>query len=250
MTDVLRLAIEQNPALELSILLTNIEYQYSTESNPISLLNRGVIDIFWDGTSIARKQEYEPVRIPLFKGLLGYHVFLTHKDNILNSNNFRESRLKQLVACQGEAWPDTEILKHNGYTFATAGRFIQLIRLTDKKRCDYFPRAIFEGVNKIEWVADKFPDLRLVDNVMLSHRFPIYLFVRKSDEALARDLEQGLQTAINNGRYSQLFEQNDALKYLYPLAQWSEKAIFYLDNPTLPESAPTQTKFWLDLQDY
>ena len=247
-TDVLQLAISKNPALQ-NLTLNNINYQYSTESNPIALLDRGVIDIFWDGTSISREQAYEPVRIPLYRGLLGYRVFLTHKDNVSKFKAISETKLKRLVACQGESWPDTRILKHNGYTVATASRFIQLIQLTNKKRCDYFPRAIYEGVNEIEWLADKFPELRLVEDVILSYRFPIYLFVRKEHAAVARELERGLQTAINNGSYNQLFEQHDALKYLYPLAQWSEKVIFTLDNPTLPASAPTQTKYWLQLQD-
>ena len=149
-TDILKLAMSKNPALH-NIQLRNIDYQYSTESDPIALLERGVIDIFWDGTSNKREQNYAPVRVPLYKGLLGYRVFLTHKDNLSRFENIDEAALKQLVACQGESWPDTSILKHNGYTVATASRFIQLIKLTNKKRCDYFPRAIYEGLNEINW---------------------------------------------------------------------------------------------------
>ena len=98
-------------------------------------------------TSSKREQNFAPVRIPLYKGILGYRVFLTHKDNLSRFENIDESALKQLVACQGESWPDSSTLEHNGYTVATASRFIQLIKLTHKKRCDYFPRAIYEGLN-------------------------------------------------------------------------------------------------------
>lgn len=245
--DILKLGMSKNPALD-NIQLHNINYQHSTESDQIALLERGVIDIFWDGTSSEREQNFAAVRIPLYKGLLGYRVFLTHKDNLSRFENIDESALKQLVACQGESWPDTSILEHNGYTVATASRFIQLIKLTNKKRCDYFPRAIYEGLNEINWLADKFPDLRLIDDVLLSYRLPIYLFVRKSDADLAYSLTEGLITAVNDGSFQHLFDQHSALKYLHPLEQWRHKSVFTLDNPTLPQKTPQEPAYWIDLK--
>ncbi|WP_100641565.1 hypothetical protein [Alteromonas facilis] len=248
-TDALQLAFTKHNQLK-GTELKNIHYLYSREANPLSLLNREIIDIFWDGTSKQREDEYEPVRIPLLRGLLGYRVFLTHKDNLHRFNDISESSLKKLVACQGTAWPDTEILSSNGYTVATTDQFIQLVKLTNKKRCDYFPRAIYEGLNEIQWLADKYPDLRLVEGVMFSYQLPIYLFVRKSDHAFARQLEIALNTAIVDGSYENLFNNHVSLKYLHPISQWQEKRIFTLRNPTLPDSSPGDDKYWVNLKSF
>ena len=247
-TDALKLAIKKNPELH-SVEVENLTYVENDEGKTLALLNRNIIDIFWVGTSIQREKEYEAVRFPLFRGLLGYRNFLTHKDNVALFDNISERQLKALVACQGKSWPDTDILSANGYTVATASKYMQLIKLTNIKRCDYFPRAIYEGLNEIAWLADKYPDIRLVDNVMIAYQFPIYFFVRKSDHKLARKIEKGLFLAVSDGSYQALFEQHNSLKYLRPFKQWKDSTIFRLTNPLLPESAPKDELLWLQLQD-
>jgi len=245
-TDVLKLAIKKNPELN-GIKTKNLSYVENNEGRTLALLDRDIIDIFWVGTSKQREFEYEPVRFPIIKGLLGYRIFLTHKDNLVNFKNLTEQQLKSMVACQGISWPDTEILSANDYTVATASKFMQLIKLTNLKRCDYFPRAVYEGLNEIKWLEDKYPNLRLVDNVLLSYQYPIYFFVRKSDYYLARQIEKGLYLATSDGSYQNLFNKHESLKYLHPLNKWKNTTIFKLSNPTLPDATPREEKYWLKL---
>lgn len=245
-TEVLSLAISKNPALR-SVTVNNLTFVENNEGRTLPLLDREIIDIFWVGTSKQREIDYEPIRFPLLKGLLGYRNFLVHQDNLIKFEDLTEAKLKSMVACQGVSWPDTEILRANGYTVATATQFMQLIQLTNIKRCDYFPRAVYEGLNEIKWLADKFPEIKLVDNVLLSYQFPIYFFVRKSDYQLARDIEKGLYTALEDGSYQQLFNQHDSIKYMRPFEKWHDTKIFKLVNPVLPEATPKEDKFWLKL---
>lgn len=245
-TDVLKLAINKNPQLH-GVTLESLDYIENNEGKTLPLIDRGIIDIFWVGTSKEREAKYEPVRFPIIKGLLGYRTFITHKDNLDKFNNLTEQQLKSMVACQGISWPDTDILKANGYTVATASKFIQLIKLTNLKKCDYFPRAIYEGLNEIKWLENKYPNLKLVDGILLSYQFPIYFFVKKSDQLLARQIEKGLDMAVSDGSYEVLFTQHKSLKYIHPLSKWKNTTIFHLSNPILPTTVPTIKSYWLQL---
>lgn len=75
----------------------------------------GKIDVIWTATSRALEQDTVPIRIPLYKGLLGNRIFIFTKDN---TSLFRSVRsigdLKRFRFCQGRNWTDTTILSHNG----------------------------------------------------------------------------------------------------------------------------------------
>ncbi|MFC3093807.1 hypothetical protein DRW07_10035 [Alteromonas sediminis] len=246
-TDVLKLALEKNPTLS-DVHVETLHHVENNEGRTLSLLDRNIIDIFWEGASDQRQRNYAAVRFPLVRGLLGYRNFLTHKDNLPMFQNITENTLKSMVACQGTSWPDTDILTENGYTVATASKYLQLVRLINIKRCDYFPRAVYEGLNEIKWLEDKYPDIRLVRHVMLSYQFPIYFFLRKSDQKLAEEIEKGLYLALEDGSYQALFRSHASMQYLYPLSQWQHATIFRLNNPLLSEKNPTDTRLWLSLK--
>ena len=50
------------------------------------------------GTNQLREKKYLPIRIPIQRGLLGYRVFLIHKDNVALFKSISEpNSLKKLV---------------------------------------------------------------------------------------------------------------------------------------------------------
>ena len=100
----------------------------------------GKIDIIWTSTSMEMEQVAIPVRIPLFKGLLGYRVLLVHKQNqnlfdaVMTLEQARNYRYGQ-----GLGWADTAILQANGLNVITSAQYEGLFHMTDGKRFDAFP---------------------------------------------------------------------------------------------------------------
>ena len=107
-------------------------------------LSEGLIDIFWSATNAKLEQQLIPIRVPLYKGLLGHRILVIHNDNKnLFSNVVGLNELRKFNFGQGRDWSDTEILKANGLK-VTTGTYEGLFMMTDGKRFDAFPRGILE----------------------------------------------------------------------------------------------------------
>lgn len=230
-----------------SLELHNIT-EYVTYARVIKMLKTQEIDIFWAGTSIDMENEFLPIRIPINKGLLGYRTLIIHKDNLAKFQLLTQDELKLLTACQGDTWVDSDILEFNNYNTLRIGRLDLMYKLLNKKRCDYFPRAIYEAPHEIDNVANIYPNLMLFDEIILKYKYPLYFFVNRSAGALASQIEHGLRKAVDDGSLVNFILTNDLMKSVYPIEQWKGKRYFLLDNPQLPAKTPIDDKsLWLDL---
>jgi len=193
---------------------------------------------------------YLPVYFPLFRGLLGYRVLLIRKEDIEKFSQIKTpSQLKELVACQGAHWPDSDILETNGYTVSRVVHFDAMFRMLSRKRCDYFPRAIFEGDSEQRANASEYPNITLFDNIILHYNFPFYYFVEKNNSALAKRLMLGLNESLKDGSFMQLMKSHSVSKHLFPLAQWKGKRFFELSNNDFDSKViENNPQLWLDLQ--
>ncbi|WP_249312887.1 hypothetical protein [Pseudoalteromonas ruthenica] len=72
------------------------------------------VDVHWSMTSPAREKLAIVVKVPLFKGLIGQRVLLSHPKlaRVLSAVE-SVSQLRQFSAVQGHDWPDTNILAAN-----------------------------------------------------------------------------------------------------------------------------------------
>jgi hypothetical protein len=173
--------------------LVFIEAKDITEGKNLMLLKHNNVDLAWSGTNTERENNYLPIRIPLFRGLLGYRVLLIRqedKDKFLQIKN--PAQLKKLIACQGSHWADSDILEANGYLVSRVANFNGMFKMLAKKRCDYFPRAIFEGHAEQKSAQKYFPNIILIDDLILHYNFSFYYFVDKNNTGLAERLEKGL----------------------------------------------------------
>lgn len=217
-----------------------------SQGRALHLLEKGFLDVYWTGTSIHREEQFRAVPVPLLKGLLGYRIFILRGQESEEFATITESQLKKKVACQGEHWPDTKILEHNGFSVAPVALYRNMFEMVSMGRCDYFPRSVFEAYGELSVAKENSPNLTVSDAVLLHYPFPIYFFVNHGDEALARDIHAGLTMLINNGRLDELLQQHPLVQHLYPLEKWKSKTIIKLDNPFLPESSHIpNTHFWL-----
>lgn len=206
----------------------------------------GVIDIMWAATTEDIEQRLIPIRIPLYKGLLGHRVFIVHKQNrslFANVTNF--SQLQNYVFGQGKGWPDTEIMRHNGLEVET-GTYEGLFLMADGQRFHAFPR----GVNEPWGELDIRPELELTvdENLMFVYRMPFYLFVSPTRPDLAKVLEQGLQQAIDNGKFDALMMQDPMVQMVIARGNMAKRRIFELQNPSLPAATPVDIpELWFDI---
>ncbi len=207
----------------------------------------GTIDVIWTATSSDMENNSLPVRIPLFKGLLGHRILIIHQDNTHLFDHVTEfAQAQKFKYGQGKGWTDTTILEFNGLPVVTAVRYEGLFYMTDGKRFDAFPRGVHEPWGEI---ASR-PDLELtVDkNLMFVYMMPYYLFVSPHNPELAKALERGLLASIDNGRFDQVFRNNPMVKMVIEKANLSGRRVFKLENPDLPPKTPLDNpKLWIDL---
>ncbi|MEH6346258.1 MAG: hypothetical protein V7785_14290, partial [Bermanella sp.] len=170
----------------------------------IANLSQGIsIDILWTMTSEEREETLLPVRIPLLKGLLGHRIFIIKKED---ENRFSKiesiNELKSLSAGQGKGWPDTDILKYNGFKVVESPTYISLFKMLESDRFDYFPRGVNEPWSEVMQHQDK--NLVVEKTLLIQYPAPIYFFFKKSNSALASRIEKGLWLAIEDGSFDKL----------------------------------------------
>ncbi len=206
----------------------------------------GKIDVIWAATTQEVEDLLIPVRIPLYKGLLGHRVFIVHEDNrdlFANVQTFDD--LKQFVFGQGRGWPDTDILRHNGLKVET-GTYEGLFLMADGQRFHAFPRGINEPWGEIEVRPEL--ELTVDPHVMLVYRMPFYLLVSPTRPELAETIERGLMMAINDGSFDELLLNDPMVKMVIERGNIANRRAFELENPMLPAATPLdRPELWFDI---
>lgn len=216
----------------------------------MSELESNALDIIWTATDQEKEQEFLPVRIPLYKGMFGYRIFIIHKNSQHKFSNINTlDDLKQVSLGQGRSWADTKILEANGLKVVKVSKFPSLLYMLDGERYDAFPRGIHEPWGEIE----SHPQLQLAveQQLMLVYRMPFYLFVNKNNRALAQRLESGLNKAIADGSFDKLFYAEPGVQKVLQFANLKNRKLIELNNPYLtPETPLARSELWLDIQKF
>ena len=201
----------------------------------LELRDGRAIDVMWTMSSNQREQELLPVRIPLDMGLIGWRLLLIRKRDAERFAAIRDAAdLQALEALQGHDWPDTEILRANGYPVQTGSDYAGLFKMLASARADYFPRSVFEVWNEAD--AFRWDDLMVAPGLALHYPSAFYFFVRKSNTALAAALQHGLERMLADGSYARVF--NDYFGAVLRRSDMPARRVFELHNPLLPEGTP------------
>lgn len=242
--------------LKLALSYSDTKYQF--EESPVPLtqtklladLESKTMDVAWVGTSSAYEEKYMPIRIPLFKGLLGHRIFLIRKGDQSSFNNiYTVDDLKRLKGGQVGSWTDTAILKNAGLNIVTTSKFDNLFYMLDGARFDYFPRSVYSPWSDIA----NHPNLPLEveENIIIVYPLPAYIFVHKDNVKLKNDILSGMYKAIEDGSFDELF-------YNYPLirdglanSKLENRRIFKVGNPDLHPKTPLNDKrLWFNIDEY
>ncbi len=197
----------------------------------------GSIDIIATMTSREREAALLPIRIPLDKGLFGWRIaFVSAERSDLLSSMHTPADLGRVRAGQGHDWPDLEIMRANGLTVRGVSDRVNLFKMLELGRIDYFPRSMLE----LQREAATHPTLRVDQHILLRYPAAYYFFVNKANAKLAVDIERGLEAMIADGSFDKMFYQfyGPTLRN----ANLTKRRVLNLENPNLPEATPLARK--------
>lgn len=164
----------------------------------------GMIDLTWTMINPEREQQMLPIKISLLRGMNSYRVFLVRKEDLPRFATITSlEQLKHYSAGSGSNWPDTEILHNNDLPVVTSAHYELLFTMFARKRFDYFPRGVYEVWNEQKAHADK--GFVIEPRLMFHYPAPIYFFVNKHKPQLAARIQRGLEMALADGSFDQLF---------------------------------------------
>lgn len=242
--DVLRLVLDK----------TRPEFgDYRLESTPetlsqgraVALLAQGrTLDVIWTMTSRQREQKLTPIRIPLLRGLMGMRLLIIRADDQSRFDHIhRLEQLRELRAGQGHDWPDADILRANDLPITRVSQYEALFSMLEQGRLDYVPRAVNEPWAEV--AAHEEMDLAVEDSLLLYYPAASYFFVAPDDERLAGRLRQGLERALADGSFAQLFRNHPVNRRAFGKAKLLSRRVLRLHNPLLPEETPLeQPELW------
>ncbi len=238
----------------IKLALDHVDHKYEhqivdgslTQVRMVEDTLNGTLDIMWAGTSVELEEQLQPIRIPLYKGLLGHRFLIIRKGDQPKFDNVKTlDDLRKLKLGQGTSWVDTKILEGNGLQVVKTMKYQNLFYMLDGGRFDAFPRAVFEPFSEVE----KNPTLNLEveKHLMLVYKMDFYLFVNKNKKQLAKDLEQGLNAAIADGSFEKVFMSSPNVQEAVQKGDLKNRTIISLTNPVMPKETPVdRAELWID----
>jgi hypothetical protein len=246
---LLRLVLDASKAPNEEIELNFSDRQFTQWRWMAELTHSGQANnLLWTATSVKRERLLRPIRIPMFKGMIGVRVLVIRREDEQKFQRLSQLQdLQQLIAGQGAGWPDTLILRANGLQVTESVGKEQLYKMLAAKRFDYFPRGVTEIANEARFLTEH--NLMVAPGLYLSYPAAMYFFVNKDNEELARRVETGFERIINNGKFDAFFFGHLRIKHGLPYLQGSTPIL--LENPTLPKTVPINNpRYWYHLADF
>ncbi|MEP1445534.1 MAG: amino acid ABC transporter substrate-binding protein [Paraglaciecola sp.] len=246
--------IDEYPIQVLALALeqTGVKYQLNPSENILSkgkalgrLQDNREINIVWGMTNPQREKDLLPIRIPIFKGLIGWRLLLIRQDMAGRFKYIQElEHLVKLAPLQGRDWPDTKVLQANSFDVVTDRSQSALMRMLGNAQGDFYPRSIIEIWDELNTSQSKIP-IQIQPTLGIRYPAAIYFFVNKNSVPLASLIENGLEKSIKNGKFDALFVEN--YKPYIDKAQLENRTFYTLKNTFLPEKTPLDRKeLWFD----
>ncbi len=243
---MLKLAIAHSDNPDYRVEVSSENYTQTRTNEEVR--SKGLLDVCWASSDSDIESQLRPIRIPLFKGLLGYRIFIINKNDQAKFDKVQTlADLKKLTVGQGRTWADGRILEANGFTVIKTNKYPSLFHMVEGGRFDGFPRGVHEPFGELE----SRPELELAveKKLLLYYRMPFYLFVAPDNQTLAKDLEVGFERAIANGEFDKVFYGDKAIQDVMQKANMQNRTLFKLDNPLLSKETPTdRPELWFDPQ--
>ncbi len=241
--------------MKLALDYSGKPYTYTTTDETYSrprqmeTVRAGSLSLMWGGTSEQMEQDFIPVRIDAYRGLMSHRIFIIRQGDQAKFDNIRTLEdLKKISFGQGRSWQDASILEQAGLTVIKTTKKNSLFYMVDGGRFDAFPRGANEAWNEI--AAFNNLALTVEKNLVLVYPLPTYFFVHKGYPELAKDIEAGLEAAIADGSFDRYFYSSKEVRDVIQIADLPNRRAIYINNPYLPKATPLHRKeLWLSIED-
>jgi ABC-type amino acid transport substrate-binding protein len=201
--------------------------------------NDGSVQLMWTMTTKAREESLLPIRIPIYKGLIGWRVPLVRReDKDWLAKVHSAADLKPLRIGQRADWPDTRILRGNGLQVITSQSYDSLFRMLDAGRFDLFPREVVVAWDEQAQAAKQGLKLEVDEHIVIHYPSAFYFFTSRARADLAGHIERGLEAMIADGSFDALFQQYHGATI--KRAGLERRQVIELENPDLPPQTPHQ----------
>ncbi len=241
--------------LKLALRQSGKQYTYLTTAETYSRdrvmesMKSGDITVMWGGTSAQMEDDFIPIRIDAYRGLMSHRILLIRKGDQARFDRVQTlDDLRQFSLGQVRTWQDSDILEKSGFKVVKITKKPGLFHMLDGARFDAFPRGANEAWNELA----AFPTLALdvEKNLVLVYPLPTYFFVSKHRPEVAQDLEEGLEKMLADGSFDRYFYASKEVKDVLIKADLPNRRAFYMENPFLPKATPLERKeLWISLDE-
>ncbi len=233
--------------LHLALARSGGDYQLQPTPRPMAQSraeqaleqNDGTVQVMWTMTTREREENLLPIRIPIYKGLIGWRIPLVRREDKdwLGKVQSLED-LKAMRFGQRADWPDTRILRDNGLQVITSQSYDSLFRMLDAGRFDLFPREVVVAWNEQARSSQEGLALEVDEHIVIHYPTAFYFFTSRARADLASAIERGLEAMVADGSYEQLFQQHHGATL--QRAALHKRKVIELQNPELPPQTPFQ----------
>ncbi len=217
--------------------LRAIEQRLSSSRIAIMIRQNNGLSLNWASTSVTREASLRPIRFPLLRGLMGHRIMIVsseHPDLLKEVTSVED--LRGFLFGLGTSWPDTDILRANGFTVITANHYDLLFKMLSAGRFDVLSRGFNEALPEAELHADK--GVVVDPYIVLIYPMPVYFFIAPDNDLLAERLETGLVQLLESGRYEELFYNDPDIRRALDGLNIEGRRKIFICNPTLPDDVP------------
>jgi len=195
-----------------------------------NLLNNGPVNIIFMGTTKEMEDILLPIRIPLFRGLVGYRIMMTsteYADVFADISSVAE--FKKVVIGLGLNWADEAIMKEAGLNVVTLP-YHRLFNALAGGRFHGVSRGAHEIRGEYEILKHSKTNLLIDKHLVLAYRLATFFFVAPDNLALANALTAGLEQAYEDGSFLLYFNQHPAVTNAIALLNDPKRTWLWLDN--------------------
>ncbi len=225
-----------------SYTLEKIDLPFMKEGRSSRYILNNTYDVHWINTQNELEQDLQPIRIPLFKGLIGWRIFFINADSQADFSAIDSiAKLRQKVAVLGHDWPDTPLFEQQRLPVKTSVSWEGMFGMLNARRIDYFPRSALEIWDE----RNAFPDfsISIEKDLVLHYPAAYYFFVDRKNTQLAEMLETGLNRAVADGSFDLIFNKYFAERL--EQLKLKERRRIDLEVDSLPPGAPLErTELW------
>ena len=208
--------------------------------------SNGSINLYWMGTSAELEENLLPIRFPIYKGLLGYRVFIINKKDQYKFDAIRTlADLQKLRGIQGYGWSDITILDKAGLAQDSASYETIFKMINNGGREDYFSRGVSEAYDEVELRKNTYSNLTVEKRILLVYPFAQFFFTSKDNKELADILEKGFRKAYEDGSFDRYFYSHPQIVKIFKDANLENRIRIEIGNPLMTEKTRSiPARYW------